>query len=632
MFTALTALLLAAPLSALGRAGPIMEARVYFDDVRTLRQLGDLAGELDVCTWVEQGAGVGDRGSGDGYLVIDTDSSQLEQIRAAGLLVDVTYPDIRQKFCEMTGLRPGQLSGGRDFGYFLTYYEMEDSLAALASAYPSICKRTSAGLTYQNRDMWVLKISRDVDSTENKPALFVEGAIHAREPMGTSACVGFAERLLTEYGKDSLTTWLVNNREVYIMPVMNADGYVYNSDSGGDTANWRKNRRCPAPPYIGIDLNRNFGYKWGFDDQGSTNHPWDETYRGPSAFSEPEAQVVRDFLLSHKPRVCMDLHSYGRYNMYPWGYTSVASPAQAMLNEAVDTFQANNHYPISQTGQICTTIYPCNGMSTDWEYSDTAGKFSSYAFNCELGINDFWYGWLDSSYIRNECNLNIPNLYYLTRVAGAYFDVVSSALDDSVTGNGNGRIDPNELSGMWFALKNRAIHPMDSAYAISARLVSGSPDVQVLDSGLSFPNALRSSTVDDHATQFHIRTSSTIVPGAHVPLRLELSFTDVGRTYSQSVDFSAPNWRQPVSAWTPPSYPLRLTAAPIPAVDRVRFSPTPAAAVGRLDIFSPDGKRVAERAVSGPCVWDCARVPAGVYFCRLTAAGSTATTRVSIVH
>ena len=331
-----------------------MEARVYFDDVRTLRQLGDLAGELDVCTWVEQGSGVGDQrpgaggqGPGNGYLVIDTDSSQLEEIRAAGLLVDVTYPDIRQKFREMTCLRQqhdlepanrqgrqerqgfgvgqswgqrqsaesvksvdvqsGELASGRGFGYFLTYDQVEDSLAALASAYPSICKLTSAGLTYQNRDMWVLKISSDVDSTENKPALFVEGAIHAREPMGTSVCVAFAERLLTQYGRDSLTTWLVNNREIYVMPVVNADGYVYNSDSGGDTANWRKNRRSPAPPYIGIDLNRNFGYKWGFDNQGSTNNPWDETYRGPSAFSEPEAQAARN-VGTHPALACQPNH------------------------------------------------------------------------------------------------------------------------------------------------------------------------------------------------------------------------------------------------------------------------------------------------------------------------------------
>ena len=40
----------------------------------------------------------------------------------------------------------------------------------------------------------------------------------------------------------------------------------------------------------GVDLNRNYGYKWGYDNSGSSNYTGDETYRGPYAFSEPETQ------------------------------------------------------------------------------------------------------------------------------------------------------------------------------------------------------------------------------------------------------------------------------------------------------------------------------------------------------
>ena len=135
VFGLLSVLCLAVPLYALDRSGTIMEARVYFDDVRVLRQLGDLAGELDVCTWVKDKLG--------GYLVINTDAAQLEQIRAAGLLVDVTYPDVRQKFYEMTGVRPGDIDAGRNFGFYLTYWEMQDTLQKLATAYPAICARVN---------------------------------------------------------------------------------------------------------------------------------------------------------------------------------------------------------------------------------------------------------------------------------------------------------------------------------------------------------------------------------------------------------------------------------------------------------------------------------------------------------
>jgi hypothetical protein len=522
------------------------------------------------------------------------------------LLVVVTYPDIRQKFYEMTGVRPGDLDAGRDFGYYLTYKEMQDTLQALATAYPAICSTFSLGPTPEGRPLWCIKISDNVGTTEAEPACFFNGATHAREPLSTHCCVAFAARLLSEYGKDSVSTWLVNNREIYIVPVMNPDGYVYNSDSGGAESNWRKNRRGPVPPDIGVDLNRNYGYKWGYDYWGSSQRPWDETYRGPGPFSEPETKMVRDFLATFRPRDCMDLHAFGQYNMYPWGYGNVPPPDQAMLEAVVDTFQANNHYPIS-------------------------GKFVTYAFTCELGTTDFWFGWLDSNYINRECNLNIPNLYYLTRVAGAYFEGVSVTLDDS---DGNDQLSPGESSGIWFTVRNRAIHPVDSAYAMTAKLVSGNAGVQVLDSGLSFPSAARGTAVDDHATQFHVRASNAIALGTHVPLRLELSFSDAGHTYVQPVDFEIAigTNRFPVTRSPAPIYPSGLTATPNPARDRVNFSTALVTAAGRLDVFSPDGSRVATAAVSDPYTWNCSHVPPGVYFCRLTAAGNSVTTRVSVVH
>ena len=623
-FAVLPALLSAAAPSAPDGAGPRMEARVYFDDVRTLRRLGDLAGRLDVCTWVKDELG--------GYLVINASESQLEQVRAAGLLVDVTYPDIQQKFYEMTGVRPGNLDEGRDFGCFLTYDEVQDTLAKLAAAYPGICTTFSLGPSFQGRPLWCLKISDNAAATEDEPACFFNGATHAREPLSTHCCVAFATRLLSGYNQDSVSTWLVNNRETYIVPVMNPDGYVYNSDSGGAASNWRKNRRSPVPPDIGVDLNRNYGYKWGYDYWGSSGRPWDETYRGPSPFSEPETQAVRDFLATFRPRTCLDLHTFGRYNMYPWGFSRAEPPDQPVLRQVVDTFQANNRYPLPHTGQVYWAIYPCNGMSVDWEYSDTAGKFVTYAFTCELGITDFWYGWLDSAYINRECSLNVPNLYYLARVAGVFFEGLSARLDDTLAGNGDGRFDPDELAGVWFTIRNQAIHPLDSAYRITARLLSVTADVEVLDSVVPFPNAGRGGTVDNRTAQFRIRTSANVTPGAHIPLRLELSFTDAGHTYTQTLDFLAPTWRQPVSAATSPSGPLRLAATPNPANDRVRFSTTPVTAAGRIDIFSPAGTRVASRAASGTYTWDCSRVPAGIYFCRLTAGDESSSTRVCVVH
>jgi hypothetical protein len=602
-----------------------MEARVYFGETRSLDRLGDLLGELDILTWQKDELGR--------YLVIDTDAQQLAEIEARGLLVEITYSDIRDKFHEMTGIAPGDFDAGRNFGYYLTYWEMQDTLQKLAANFPAICQRTTIGLTFQGRQMWCLKISDNVSTNEGEPACFFNAATHAREPLGTSTIVAFATKILTQYGVDSVSTWLVNNREIFLVPVMNPDGYVYNSDSGGSQSNWRKNRRGPQSPNVGIDLNRNYGYKWGYDNQGSSGQASSETYRGPSRFSEIETQNVRDFLAMYAPRNCMDFHTFGRYNMYPWGYANVQPSDRAVLEEAVDTFQVNNRYPMSQTGQVYSTIYPCNGLSVDWEYADTAGKFITYAYTCELGTNDFWYGYNDSNYIRSEVNLNLPNLYYLTRLAGVFFDKVSVTVDDSTTGNSNGQLDPGELSGVWFSVKNRAMHPLDSATSVTARLLSGRTGVTVLDSGLAFPNCARRTAVNNHATQFHLQADDTISAGVRVPLRLELTFTDAGHTYVQPVNFEVIIGTHPVAvSQTPePVYPDRFSGSPNPARDRIRFGIPGSGSPLRLDIFAEDGTRVLTANVTGPYTWDCRRVPAGVYFCRLSTAYGSTSARVTLV-
>jgi hypothetical protein len=115
---------------------------------------------------------------------------------------------------------------------------------------------------------------------------------------------------------------------------------------------------------------------------------------------------------------------------------------------------------------------------------------------------------------------------------------------------------------------------------------------------------------------------------------LNLSFSDAGRTYTQPLDFEITigTNRLPVTRSPAPPYPSSLTATPNPARNRVNFSTAPVSASGRLDIFSSNGSRVTACVFSGAYTWDCSRVPAGAYFCRLGAAGRSITTRVSIVH
>jgi hypothetical protein len=280
-----------------------MEVRVYYSSPELLFQtMGDLFGELDICT-------VNEDTPGNYYLVINTIQSQLDQIRVKGFRTEITYQDIADKFWEMVGSRDPQIL--RDFGLFYTYWEMRDSVNAFAARYPAICKKDSMGRSYQGLALLSLKISDNVAFDEGEPAMCINGATHAREPMGTHLCIDFAQWLLYNYGTDSLATWLVNNRQIYIIPVMNPDGYRYNSDSGGAASNIRKNRHFysgQSSGTCGVDLNRNYGYKWGHDDVGSSPTVTQETFRGSARFSEIETQEARDYFLPKKIRIQNDYH------------------------------------------------------------------------------------------------------------------------------------------------------------------------------------------------------------------------------------------------------------------------------------------------------------------------------------
>ena len=82
-----------------------------------------------------------------------------------------------------------------------------------------------------------------------------------------------------------------------------------------------------------MDLNRNYGYMWGTDDDGSSPSPDSEVYRGPSAFSEPETRAVRDLFQGRDFRAVVSFHSYSQTILYPWGFADVPTDRDGLLRE-----------------------------------------------------------------------------------------------------------------------------------------------------------------------------------------------------------------------------------------------------------------------------------------------------------
>ncbi|NOQ23618.1 MAG: T9SS type A sorting domain-containing protein [Candidatus Aegiribacteria sp.] len=278
------------------------------------------------------------------------------------------------------------------------YYDPEENWtfwSSLSADYPELANPpVTIGQSYQSRDIYMIRLTGPTSGY--KPPIYFSSLIHAREPGGNSVLIDFAMWLTGNYdGGDTRAAYILDNSTVYFVPIANPDGYVYNMPNGG---NQRKNMNFTLGD--GIDLNRNWGYKWDYDDLGSSPYPNDQTYRGTSAFSEPETRVQRDFIIDLEPIAAMNYHTYGGYLLYPWGYEDILSPDSILFTGWADAMTAENNYTYGTAWQI---LYNVNGENNDWSYcGDSLPKI--YAMTPEVDDKGFWGSQNDTTEIVRICN------------------------------------------------------------------------------------------------------------------------------------------------------------------------------------------------------------------------------------
>jgi hypothetical protein len=181
---------------------------------------------------------------------------------------------------------------------------------------------------------------------------------------------------------------------------------------------WRKNRRNNGGSY-GVDLNRNFGYMWGYDDLGSSPVPSSETYRGPSAFSEPECQAIRDLANLKNYKTHFNMHTYGGYILYPWGYIDSETPDSLTYREFAALLTSYSGYAFGSGGQLLG--YNSNGSIRDWMYGEQTTKNKTFGYTIEIG-DDFWPS---QSQIYPIAQQNLRTMFYQSFLAGEYVQLVN---------------------------------------------------------------------------------------------------------------------------------------------------------------------------------------------------------------
>lgn len=279
---------------------------------------------------------------------------------------------------------------------FMTYQEMLNNIDSMAAKFPNIIKAKSdfdTIVTIQNRPVYWLKISDNPNSDESEPEMLFTSVHHAREPTSMSEVIFFMWYLLENYATNAEIKYLVDNTELYFVPCLNPDGYLYNEQtnaSGGGM--WRKNRRANNNGTFGVDLNRNYGYMWG-SNVGSSPSPSSDTYRGPSAFSEPETRMMKRFCEDHHFITALNAHTYGNDVIYPWGHqTNSLTPDSTLFEKWGKKMVEENGY-VSGLG-TATIGYYTNGDSDDWMYGEQNTKSKIFSMTPEVGAdvppNGFW--------------------------------------------------------------------------------------------------------------------------------------------------------------------------------------------------------------------------------------------------
>lgn len=251
-------------------------------------------------------------------------------------------------------------------GLYHTYAELNTELHDLAMNHPAIALVSSIGQSVENRELWAIKISDNVQQDEDEPGVVFCGAHHAREWISVDVPLLLAEKLIEDYTTDTLITRLVDNSEIWIVPMVNPDGHHH---SVINDRLWRKNRRNNGDGTYGVDLNRNYSYQWG--GPGSSGDTYSDIYRGPSPFSEPETRAVRDFLEAQEPKAMISYHSYSQLILYPWGYTNSPAPDKSLMDNLANAMSDKIRavHGINYSPGQASTLYLASGDTADWLYA-----------------------------------------------------------------------------------------------------------------------------------------------------------------------------------------------------------------------------------------------------------------------
>jgi murein tripeptide amidase MpaA len=271
-----------------------------------------------------------------------------------------TLVDEEQKAMDKASASP---SPKLEWNVYHSTAEVHQFLDQQAAAHPGVATITSAGQSYEGRDLKIIKIAR---GPSPKPAIWLDANIHAREWITNAVATYTINQLLNS--NDAAIQALTRDFDWYIMPIMNPDGYEYTRSTD---RMWRKTR-APTPSPLGCrgaDPNRNWAFHWM--EGGASNNPCSDTYGGSSAFSEVETERSAAFIdnIADDIVLYLSLHSYSQLILLPYGHNNNRYPDYAeymRIGAATAAAIRRRHGTAFQHGNIVDLLYVASGGSMDY--------------------------------------------------------------------------------------------------------------------------------------------------------------------------------------------------------------------------------------------------------------------------
>ncbi|MBI2281363.1 MAG: immune inhibitor A [Bacteroidetes bacterium] len=283
-------------------------------------------------------------------------------------------------------------------GGFLNYVEVMREIDSMALLYPNLITTRvpiDTFTTHEGRNLFWVRMSDNANINESEPEILYDAVHHAREAISIHQMIYYMWYLLENYATNPQVQAIIDNTELYFVPFVNPDGFLYNestSPNGGGM--WRKNRRVHGDGNFGVDNNRNYDYTdstlgatWG--TVGISTNTNSDVHCGPYAFSEPENNAMRWFVEQHDFKLALNFHSYSNLLLYPFGFqTGLYCPDDATFYAISEEMVAENNF----ANQPGWALYETSGGSDDWMYGETLNHNKIYSFTPEIGsgAQGFW--------------------------------------------------------------------------------------------------------------------------------------------------------------------------------------------------------------------------------------------------